>query len=89
MDLFHLAAHQEPDLIMIKENMRNVQGRQLVDMMRGYSATAAIPVLLYESEGGAGPGTADVGTGVVRTGDTATLMAAVKQALREPAEPGS
>lgn len=90
MDLFHLAARHVPDLVLIKENLRNIQGQQLVDMVRDYPETATIPVLLYESEGGAEPvavaGPVDEWGGVVHTGDTATLMAAVKQALREPAE---
>lgn len=87
MDLFHLAAHHAPDLILIKENLRSVQGRKLADMMRDYPATAAIPILLYESESGAGPvatGPVDEWGGVVHTGDTATLMAAVGHALHEP-----
>jgi len=93
MDLFHLAARHVPDLVLIKENLRNIQGQQLVDMVRDYPATATIPILLYESEGGAGPvaeggGVGELG-GVVHTGDTATLMAAVKQALREPAGSGA
>lgn len=90
MDLFHLVARQVPDLVLIKENLRNIQGQQLVAMVRDYPSTATIPILLYETEGGAGPvaaaGPVDEWGGVVHTGDTATLMAAVKQAIREPAE---